>query len=301
MSSEVQSFDDLMGRVRRERREIVTPDGVPLRVDLADPGERYAAFAADFFITLLASCLIEIAGTISVGALTHRTLVISAFIFFIVRTGYFSGFEIRWAGVTPGKRMLGLRVIDRRGGPLLPGAVIARNLTREAEFFYPITMVLATRSWARAPWEAVVVMAWILLMMLLPFFSRERLRAGDLLGGTIVIAMPKLLLLEDLVRDERTFAFTEGQLQYYGIAELQVLEDVLRRSYGPDKARLQAEICAKIQRRIEWEGEMRPEAAGTFLRDFYAAQRAFLERRKNLGDERTDKRHRERKNGQRMA
>ena len=63
------------------------------------------------------------------------TLPILLFLSFVVRNAYFLIFELKWGGVTPGKRMAGLRVIDRRGGPLLPSAVVARNLTRQAEIF----------------------------------------------------------------------------------------------------------------------------------------------------------------------
>ena len=36
--------------VRRRRREIVTPEGVPIVVDLADYGERLSAFFIDWVI-----------------------------------------------------------------------------------------------------------------------------------------------------------------------------------------------------------------------------------------------------------
>ena len=44
---------------------------------------------------------------------------------------------MRWRGITPGKRVFGLRVIDRGGGALRADAVIARNLMREIEVFLP--------------------------------------------------------------------------------------------------------------------------------------------------------------------
>ena len=40
------------------------------------------------------------------------------FIAFIVRNFYSIYFELAWQGATPGKWINGLRVIDRRGGPL---------------------------------------------------------------------------------------------------------------------------------------------------------------------------------------
>jgi hypothetical protein len=193
--------------------------------------------------------------------------------------------------------MVGIIVIDRSGGPLLPGAIIARNLTREVEFFYPFTMVLAERSWVRAPWEAAVVGCWILLMIVFPLCNRERLRVGDLIGGTIVIAMPKRVLREDLAEESRRFVFSQNYLQHYGIIELQVLEDVLRRPAVAETYQLEREICARIARRIGWAGKILPEDTSVFLRDFYSAQRAFLEKLKTLGEERADKTYQGREAG----
>src|SRR6202035_1621094 len=104
--------------------------------------------------------------------------------------------------------------------------------------------------------------------------------------------VPNRVLLEDLLSGRKhTYAFSDEQLERYGILELQVLEDVLRRSdaYGSDA--LLIEIGEKSRRKIEWRGAVPPRDAWTFLRDFYAAQRAFLELRKHFGDERADKFH----------
>lgn len=291
MESQYPDVEALLHRVRRVERELITPDGVPLRITLADVGERYAAFAADVSITLIASAFIEIAGFSTAGMLTHETLAISAFVSFVVRTAYFTVFEIRWAGSTPGKRFFGLKVISRRGGPLSPAAVVARNLTREVEFFYPLYMVLAARSWTRAPWEAFITVAWIVLTAVLPLLNADRLRAGDLLGGTVVVALPKRELLEDLAETESSFSFSREQLEYYGIAELQVLEHILRRPSSPETIALEAEICDKICRRIQWHGEVPSENFHRFLTDFYKAQRFMLENYKVWGEVRHDKRH----------
>ena len=110
-------------------------------------------------------------------------------------------------------------------------------------------------------------------------------------GGTVVIAVPKRILAEDLATEQHHFEFTYDQLQHYGIKELQVLEDVLRQPYNTDSARLRREISDRIQRRIGWTKPFTGREIEPFLRDFYTAQRAFLESRKNLGDERADKFH----------
>jgi uncharacterized RDD family membrane protein YckC len=284
--------DELLGRRRRTVRALVTPDGVPLRVEVADFGERVAAFAIDFMITLLAADLLVLAalllGGTRPGGVTVAALTFAAF---LVRNAYFVAFEIARAGVTPGKRAVGLRVIDRHGGALTPAAVVARNLSREVEIFFPLGMLLQSESWLASPWEALPVALWLALTSALPLCNRDRLRAGDLIGGTIVIAVPKKVLLDDLVSGRVAFAFTDEQLQRYGILELQILEELLRRPETLETGELLADVARKVQRKIGWTGAVQEHRAREFLRDFYAAQRAFLELRKHLGDEPEDKFH----------
>jgi uncharacterized RDD family membrane protein YckC len=282
--------DRVLGRGWRRVRMLVTPDGVPLRIEVAELTERIAAFGLDFFITLvIAWALLLAAGVLAFGGLGEVTLAAATFATFVVRNAYFVCFELMWAGVTPGKRIVGLRVIDRHGGALAPGAVVARNLAREVETFFPLAMVLQSSGWTAAPWEIVPVGLWLLLTSVLPLCNRDRLRAGDLIGGTIVIAVPKRVLLEDLAVERQRFEFNDQQLERYGILELHVLEDVLRRTDPLRADPLVWDVAEKIRRKIGWTGALAERDAWTFLRDFYAAQRAFLELRKHLGDERADK------------
>ncbi len=289
----VSKADELLGRGGRRERMLVTPDGVPLRIEVADPGERASAFAADFIVTAVGAYLLLVAARFLFellgGAPGEVTLAAATFAAFLVRNAYFVCFEMLWSGTTPGKRALGLRVIDRHGGALSAAAVVARNLTREVEIFFPLGMIVSAGSWLFAPWEIFPVALWLLLTSALPLLNRDRLRAGDLIGGTIVIAVPKKVLLDELVLDKRAFRFSDEQLQRYGILELHVLEDVLRRTDPFSREPLVLEIAQRIARKIGWPAPVEPRTAYTFLRDFYAAQREYLELRKHLGDERADK------------
>jgi uncharacterized RDD family membrane protein YckC len=275
--------------VLRSERWLIPPEGVPLRIEIAEPGERAAAFLADIFISTTAAVLILLMGVLSAGL--EFTLPIALFLAFLARNAYFVFFELRWGGATPGKRLFGLRVIDRRGGPLRAGAVVARNLTRQAEFFFPVEMLLVTRGWFWSAADILPAAVWIAAMLGIIYRTKDHLRAGDLIGGTIVISVPKRALAEDLAGETRAFVFTPEQLQHYGVKELQVLEDVLRRPHNQDSARLRYEISERIQRRIGWTQAFRGDQIENFLRDFYTAQRSFLESRKNFGDERPDKFH----------
>ena len=150
-------------------------------------------------------------------------------------------------------------------------------------------MLLANEQWARAPWEVLAVGLWLALMFAFPFLNADRLRLGDLVGGTVVIAVPKKVLLKDLAEDRPEYAFTQDQLSYYGILELQVLEEVLRRPEGRESWRLRREIAIKICRRIGWPAPVPEQKIDGFLRSFYVAQRAHLERKKHMGYERAVK------------
>jgi uncharacterized RDD family membrane protein YckC len=278
------------GKVVRTERRLLTPEGVPLRVELAEPGERIAAFLIDIVISTVGALLILLIGVLGSFGM-EATIAVALFLSFLVRNAYFIFFELRWAGQTPGKRAVGLRVIDRRGGPLRAGAIVARNLTRQAEFFFPLEMLAMSQGWVWRPGSILPALVWIGAMVAIFYFSPDRLRAGDLIGGTIVIAAPKRILAEDLAAEQLKFEFTYEQLQHYGVKELQVLEDVLRQPHNTESARLRREISDRIQRRIGWTKPFTGREIEIFLRDFYTAQRAFLESRKNLGEERADKFH----------
>jgi uncharacterized RDD family membrane protein YckC len=275
----------------RERRQIITPEGVPLSVELAGHGERLVAFVIDLFIWFLLTLAIFIpliSAIFSSGGSTVA-IAIALFIAFVVRNLYFVWFELAWRGATPGKRLVGLRVIDRAGGPLLPSALVARNLTREIETFIPLGVLLtAGGAGATGDWWTLAVALWMLFFAALPLINRDRMRGGDLIAGTLVISLPKRVLSNDLVERKARFSFTDQQLRAYGAFELQVLEELLRRPVTPQSMPLLNEVCDKICRKI---GATMPVPADVvpFLREFYTAERAYLEREQLFGKARADK------------
>ncbi len=276
-------------RAERGERLLITPEGVPVRIEIAEPGERLIAFLIDVTISLVAALIIEIGSFFTPNG--SLTLPVTLFLAFLIRNCYFIFFELRWAGVTPGKKLLGLRVTDRRGGPLRPGAVVARNLTRQAEFFFPVELLLVTHGWLWSLTDVLPVLLWLAAMLGLMIGSKDRQRAGDLIAGTVVISIPKRQMLEDLAQEQHALQFTSKQLEIYGVLELQVLEDVLRRPPSRETDSLMRDVSQRIQKRIGWESSAPQWDAAAFLRGFYSAQRAFLENRKHIGEERADKFH----------
>jgi uncharacterized RDD family membrane protein YckC len=284
-----QLFDGL----RQERRQIITPEGVPIPVDLADHSERLIAFVIDLVTWLLLTIAIYVP-IFSLVRYSGGSLIavsIALFIGFIVRNLYFIYFELAWRGATPGKRIMSLRVIDRSGGPLLPSAIVARNLTREVECFIPIGILMTWGKTAQGTldWEQLSIAAWLLFFTALPLINRNRMRGGDLIAGTMLIRLPKRTLASDLVEKTAQFMFTEQQLRAYGAFELQVLEELLRRSDSSDTTRVLNEVCDKICRKIGWTTPVLPGETMLFLREFYTAERAFLEREQLYGKARADK------------
>jgi uncharacterized RDD family membrane protein YckC len=275
--------------VRRRLLGITTPEGVRLQVELADPGERISAFLLDVvFITVIQIVLILVTLAVAgVGVHARLAVALMGLIVFLVRSLYFVRFELAWRGVTPGKRIIGLRVIDRAGGPLLPSAVITRNITREVETFMPLTALLTAR--LVGGWDTMATLLWLIVLAGVPYFTRNRTRVGDLLAGTVVVTVPKRVLAPDLIGAPAMFAFTDQQLRAYGAFEVQVLEEVLRRPDTAETAALVADICTRICQRIDWPGTVPADQSRRFLTAFYAAQRAHLEREQLFGRARETK------------
>ena len=165
----------------------------------------------------------------------------------------------------------------------MPTAVIARNLMRELEAFMPLQAVLSAGAIGPGAWGRLALTVWLVFLALLPFFNRDRLRGGDILAGTMVIAMPKRRLLDDLVEGAVDQSFPEPALRAYGAFELQILEELLRRPANAETTGLQRDVCQRICRKIGWTAPVPPSETAAFLHRFYTAQRAFLEREQRYG------------------
>jgi uncharacterized RDD family membrane protein YckC len=282
-------------RPPREERELITPEGVDLRLKLGDAGERAAGFLLDALIMVVVWILLQLlVGSLvftSKGATQDFLAVIWLAAGFVLRNLYFIGFELGPGGATPGKRILGLRVASRNGGRLTSDAIFARNFMRELEFFLPASFLLYSVFAAGgdgADWMlSLLGLVWCGVFLFFPLFNRDRLRVGDLVAGTWVVKAPRLKLLADLSAAGQThltdFRFTSGQLDAYGVHELHVLEDVLRRN---DRRTLQA-VAERIRNKIGWtRGD---EHDADFLSAYYAALRGRLESRLLLGKRKKDK------------
>lgn len=269
-------------------REFVTPEGVDLRLKMGSYGERATAFLLDALIilgALLALTLVAFAALWRAGGDWGMEVVAIIWMVgaFALRNFYFVFFELRPGAATPGKRRMGLRVVARDGGRLTADAVFARNAMREIEVFLP-AMFFLSRGQGVDAWLIGLGAIWSGVFLVFPLFNRDRLRLGDLAAGTCVVHAPKRVLRPDLARDATAgeAAFTDAQLDAYGIKELHVLEEVLRIG---DRKTL-AEVAQRIRAKIAWTGDAHDRA---FLQAYYAALRGRLEQRMLFGRRRADK------------
>ena len=271
----------------RRVRELITPEGVDLRLVLADASERATAFLLDvviMFASLIVVTLLIIGAAIMWKFTPFEYLgVVWLLVFFFLRNFYFMAFELTPRAATPGKRIVGLRVVARNGGRLAADAIFARNALRELEVFLPLSF-LAARAQQVDAWISALALVWCGIFVFFPLFNKDRLRIGDLAAGTWVVRVPKRILEADIAEAATgRIAFPPGAFDAYGIKELSVLEDVLRRRHGPTMA----EVAKRIRNRIGMNDDTTPDEE--FLLAYYKGLRERLEARMLLGRRRRDK------------
>jgi len=275
------------------KRTFITPEGVDLRLELGSAGNRAAAFIIDFMlmifilgaITFGLAYLASATGRSGAEGVIKTIAVIWLLGFFVLRNGWFSLFEMGSRGATPGKRLMGLRVVARDGARLTGSAVIARNAMREIEVYLPLSFLVAQSVEGTADTFLVLFsLLWSGIFLFFPLFNRDRLRVGDLVGGTWVVRAGKDKLSSDLVgaayQPRRTFP--PAALKLYGIYELQTLEEVLRNE-DPDS-------IVTVARMIRAKAGLPDDGDDYgFLADYYAALCAHLEADLMVGRRRDSK------------
>ena len=185
--------------------EVRTGESVAFSYELAGLGSRFLAVFIDLLIQIgvLVGALLLLAWAgqalpggaargIGIGTSDKVTGAIAValliFGFFMLFFGYFIVFETLWNGRTPGKRLLGIRVVRDGGFPVDFSSAVIRNVVRILEAglgFYAISAICALA-------------------------SPQNRRLGDMAAGTIVVRderlepeVPKAVARTDdpLVRD----------------------------------------------------------------------------------------------------
>lgn len=182
--------------------DVRTPESIAFSYELAGLGSRFLALMVDQAIQILTLVAIfvglvlagsrlvatshgpPVAGKVAI-AVGWALLIV---IVFIVLFGYFIVFEAAWNGQTPGKKLLGLRVVRDGGYPIDFGASLIRNLIRVGEW----------------------ILGYYILAAISMLISSENKRLGDLAAGTIVVRDARLAKPLDLAKrnDEPAYAST---------------------------------------------------------------------------------------------
>ncbi|MFN8501742.1 RDD family protein [Kouleothrix sp.] len=257
-----------------DRYFIDTPENIEFAYDIAGIGSRFLAAIADtlligiaqvaiFLLIGLVSSASGIASSLGGGVL----LAFGTLLAFVVLWGYYIVFELVWNGQSPGKRLVGLRVVREGGRPITFAGSAIRNLIRIVDFL-PALYGLG-----------VVVM----------FIDRRARRLGDLAGGTLVVKERRNVTLASLTAPSAGVlpAPRPGEpLPEPSMPNIELLNDrdytliqefLQRRSElgGDARKRLGAQLAAGMQARLGLEAAGDPER---FLQDI-AGNYQLLKRR----------------------
>lgn len=157
--------------------QITTPEQVSLTFKIAGLGSRATASIVDWFILVLINVavslsLIRISKVLpnplpaTVSSYVYATMIV---LLFLLLWGYFVLFEFFANGRTPGKMLVGIKVIQDNGQSITFLASAVRNLFRIIDF----------------------LPAFFLLGILMIFLHSQHKRIGDLAAGTLVIYQRK--------------------------------------------------------------------------------------------------------------
>ena len=111
-------------------RRVATPEGVEITLRVAGPVPRALAYALDlaFRVAVMFAVMIAVS---ALGRFGSAIMLLSAF---LLEWLYPVFFEVVSAGATPGKRAMGLIVLNDDGTPVRWPASLTRNLLRAIDF-----------------------------------------------------------------------------------------------------------------------------------------------------------------------
>ncbi|HEY2338736.1 MAG TPA: RDD family protein [Burkholderiales bacterium] len=163
-------------------RRVATPEGIELTLRLAGPVPRALAWSIDLAIRVAAVFAVSLAAS----AFGKAGVGVILLAWFFVEWLAPAWFEAAWNGQTPGKRAMGIAVLNDDGTPLRWPAALTRNLLRAADFL-PLLYGVG------------------LVAML---SNRDFKRLGDLAAGTVVVYLSEKPKTERRIPEARPIAPT---------------------------------------------------------------------------------------------
>jgi len=130
--------------------EIVTPENIAFRYQVAGPFRRLPAYLIDLAIRVVAVIAAMLGMLLIFGAagIPSVGFGLTMMIWFLLSVFYGGVFETYWNGQTPGKRALQIRVIGVDGQPINGLQAVLRNVLRAIDMqpflFYMVGLVSAT-------------------------------------------------------------------------------------------------------------------------------------------------------------
>jgi uncharacterized RDD family membrane protein YckC len=220
---------------------ISTPEQVSLDFPLAGIGSRFMAFLVDsliqglgFFVIGLLFVVIGLTLGKAVG--TTWAIAILVIAAFGVYWGYFALFEAFWGGQTPGKRVVGIRVVKDSGRAIRFPEAASRNLLRIVDSLPGVYL-------------------FGLITMLI---SAEKKRLGDYVAGTVVVHEKSALeSYPDLQKLDES-APVPNWVTKLNERDLQLIESFLHRRISLERG-VRAVTAIRIKEHIRARtGELKP-------------------------------------------
>jgi uncharacterized RDD family membrane protein YckC len=178
--------------------EVISAEKVPIVYRVAGLGARLLAWLLDLHVIIavfLFGCVYATVWELVRQGLGDAMLLVLTF---VVQWGYFVLWEWLWYGQTPGKRLVGIRVIDEQGSSISFGQAVTRNLLRVADGL-PLLIP-----------DVMPVLYGV--GFLTAACNREQRRLGDWAAGTLVVYVEDRTQVLKLEQQARTAAVDRVQL-----------------------------------------------------------------------------------------
>ncbi|MBY0524588.1 MAG: RDD family protein [Gemmataceae bacterium] len=161
--------------------EVVTTEKVPFTYRVAGIGSRFLAWLVDAGIILLFGFVGMMVANVLEGGREGLGIAVFLLAVFVLRWGYFLCFEWLWQGQTPGKRIVGIRVIQWRGTGISFYQSAARNFVRMIDGL-PLVFLPGFFGFL-----AMLTCPPGLLGFLVAIGNEKQRRLGDWAAGTLVV------------------------------------------------------------------------------------------------------------------
>ncbi len=226
--------------MKNEGLEVYTPEGVPFSIPLAGAGSRLVALVVDLLAIIALGSIVFSALKAFQTAAPDAIGGILTLVYFVLSTAYGMVLEIYWNGQTLGKRLLGLRVMDRHARPATATQIVVRNLLRPVDSIPVFYLAGALSCWLTCHCQ----------------------RLGDLAAGTVVVRTQESLRADwsQLTRAKfnslREHPALAARLRQRTVPELAALalDAVLRREELAPEARVEvfAALALRLRTLVEF-------------------------------------------------